>query len=371
MPKIFYLPLFTLTLFLVFSSATATNDKELRQQQKAAQKERQVQKQQRAEILNMAKKDFREYTRNLKKEYQDKLAEFKIDFKLKQVDLQAEHAAKVAEAESENQKKILNLFMVPNIKLNQPTLERLQKEATTFSDELFALKKQSAKQIHQERVAFEKRKNKLLTDRDRMALDKASKLGMTKNYAPIIATPIGDSLTKNEKRWNKRENKEVVKLKERNQKILSEFTNGEKLRDWKLQKMNDDFKLTWEEKSKLHELDTQYLFFNTILMQAVLGGEIDQQELITKISEINKNKKLINIDYKKIREKNRINRNKERKAISSLTREIGHNNITTGNSINTEGMGTGFSGESHVDTGDHVIEKDKHETEFEIKRSSE
>ncbi len=315
MPTRLYIPLFTLVLLFVFGSAIANSSKELRQQQKAAQKERQVEKKERTEKFKASQKEFKAYAKVLKKEYQEQLADFKIDFDLKRADLQAEHEVKVAEASAENEKKTMGLFMNANLKFDQSTLERLQKEAKTYSDELFVLKKQSAEDMHLERVAFEKRNNKLLAEGEQKAQDKASELGMTKDFSPIIASPIGGSLTRSEQRWNEKENKEVIKLKEKNIKIIRKFKNGKKFRNWELQNINDDFKLTWQEKSDLHELDSQYVFFNAMLMQAFQGGQIDQQEFVDEISEINKKKKLINIEYKKIREKNRIIRNKERKEI--------------------------------------------------------
>ena len=238
-----------------------------------------------------------------------------MDFDLNHAELQADHEARVAEAAAENEKKTMSLFVNSNYQIDQTALERLQIEAKIYSDELFALKKQFAEKIHQENIGFEKRKNKLLSGMDQDTLNKASELGMTKSLNPIIASPIGDLLTKTEQRWNEREKKEVIKLNEKNHKILGEFRNGKKLREWQLQKMDDDFKLTWEERSKLHTLDAQSLFFNSIMMQSFQGEQINHQELIDKISDINKKKKLINIEYKKIREKSRIKRNKERQNI--------------------------------------------------------
>lgn len=148
-----------------------------------------------------------------------------------------------------------------------------------------------------------------------MALEEASSLELTRKYPPILATPMGDGLTEQEQRWNKREKKEVVKLEQRNRKTLSAFRNGEKLRKWEIEKLNEDFKLTWDEKAELHALDSQQLFYNAMFMQAAQGGTIDQQDFMAKLAEINEQKKLINIEYRKIRDQNRIKRRKEKKAI--------------------------------------------------------
>lgn len=315
MIKRLYLLLFTLVLLFVFGSAIAGSSKELRQQQKAAQKDRQAQKKERTADFREAKKSFKEYTKNLNKDYREQVSDIKIEFDLKHTDLQADHETRVAEAATENEKKIMSLFVTPGIKFDEAALESLQNDAKAYSDELFALKNQFAEKVHLEKIGFEERKNELFTEMEKSALDKAEELGMTKPFSAIIAKPVGDTLTKNEERWNEKEQKEVIKLAERNKKLLSKFEHGKKLRDWQIQKMKDDFKLNWEEKSELHEFDAQSLFFNSLMMHAFQGGQVNQKELIDKISEINKKKKMINIKYKKFREKNRILRNKEKKNI--------------------------------------------------------
>ena len=90
------------------------------------------------------------------------------------------------------------------------------------------------------RVANTESKNALLLERDRTALDEASSLGLTRQHLPILATPFGDGLTRQEERWNDREKKAVQKIEERNRKTLSEFRNGEKLRQWELGNQNED-----------------------------------------------------------------------------------------------------------------------------------
>jgi len=305
------------TLFFINTSTLAEDSKELRKQQYAAQKERQVKKKERREEVKEAKAEFREYTRELKTEYREKLKDIETEFELKRVELEANHDSKVAVADAEYQKKFSDLFMKQNAKYDEKTIERLQQEGKVFADELFSLKKQSAEEIYQARVVNVENNNKLLLDRDRLALDKASELGLTKDYAPVLATPIGSTLTKKEKRWNEKEKKAVIKLKKANRKLLSKFRNGEKLRNWQIKLMNDDFKLTWDEKSELHGIDSQQLFFNTLIMRAMLGEQFDQESFMSKIAENNKQKNLIKIKYKKIRDQNEIKRRKEKKDILS------------------------------------------------------
>ena len=315
MRRILYPPLLALALLSLLNPATADESKELRKQRQAAQKERKTQKSERSKEISEGTKDFREYVRDLKMDYQEQVKELDTEFELRRVELKADHDARVAGAEAEYQKKLSSLFMRPGAEFNDQAIEQMQAEGKAFADELFALKKQSAEELHREQIAKEDRENALLSERDRMALDEASTLGLTGKYSPILATPIGDGLTKEEERWNERERKEVVKLEDRNKKTISKFRNGEKLRKWEIGNLNEDFKLTWDEKAELHALDSQQLFYNAMFMQAAQGGQVDQQKLMAEMAEINEKKKLIKIEYRKVRDKNRITRREEKKAI--------------------------------------------------------
>ncbi len=315
MTRILYLPLLALALASLANPATAAESKELREQRQVAQKERQAQKKERTSEINEATRAFREYTRDLKVDYQEQVKELDTDFEMRRVELKADHDVRIAGAEAEYQKKLSSLFMNPGREFDEQAMERMRAEGKRFADEQFALKRQSAEELHRERIASEERKNELLTEADQMAVDEASSLGLTRKYPPILATPIGDGLTKQEQRWNKQEKKEVVKLEKRNRKTVSAFRNGGKLRKWEIEKLNEDFKLTWDEKAELHALDSQQLFYNAMFMKAAQGGKVDQQDFMAKLAEINEQKKLINIEYRKIRDQNRIKRRKEKKAI--------------------------------------------------------
>lgn len=315
MTRILYLPLLAFAFASLANPATAAESKELREQRQVAQKERQAQKNERNSEINEATRAFREFARELKVDYQEQAKELDTDFELRRVELKADHDVRIAGAESEYQKKLSGLFMRSGAEFDEQAMERMQAEGKAFADQQFALKRQSAEEFHRERIANEERKNALLTEADQMALDEASSLDLTRKYPPILATPMGDGLTKQEQHWNKREKKEVVKLEKRNRKILSAFRNGEKLRKWEIEKLSEDFKLTWDEKAELHALDSQQLFYNAMFMQAAQGGTIDQQDFMAKLAEINEQKKLITIEYRKIRDQNRITRRKEKKAI--------------------------------------------------------
>ena len=317
MTRIFYLPVLILALLFVFNPAMADDSKELRKQRQDAQKERQIQKKERSNQIRENTKAFKEFTRQLTEEYREQVKEFDIEFELTEVELKAEHDAKVAEAEAEYQKKLTGLFMKPGVTFDQETIDKLQSDGKAYADELFALKKQSAEKLHQVRIAHEERKKQLLNENDKKALDEANSLGLTKDYAPIVASAIGDGLTSQEERWNETEKKELVKIKKKNQQTLSPFRNGEKLRNWEIQNQNKDFKLTWEEKAELHTLDAKQLFYNTMFMQAAAGEKIDQEALMAELADISKEKKLINIKYKKIADQNKIKRRQEKKGILS------------------------------------------------------
>ena len=311
--------LYPLLLAFAFLSsaglAMADSDAELRKQRQDAQRERQQRVLERNKEVNEALKTFRDYTRDLKSEYREQAKELDTAFKLREVELEADHDARVADAEAEYQKKLSALFTKPAVEFSDETIKQMQAEAKAFSDALFDLKKQSAEELHEALIANEEKKNALGTEMDQMALDKAESLGLTKAYPPILAAPIGGELTDQEERWNEKERKDVVKLEERNRTALSEFRNGAALRKWEIDNLNEDFKLTWEEKAKLQELNSEQGFYNALFLQAAQGGQVDQQKLMAELAELNKQKKLIAIEYKKIRDKNRITRRDEQKAI--------------------------------------------------------
>jgi hypothetical protein len=210
---------------------------------------------------------------------------------------------------------VMALFMNPGGQFTEEALEKMRAEAKAFSDALFELKKQAAEELQAAFIENEERKNALWTEMDKKALDKAESLGLTASIAPVLAGPIGDGLTDAEKRWNDKEQKNASKLEERNRQLLREFRNGAELREWEIANLNEDFRLTWEEKAKLQALDSEQGFYNAVFMQAAQGGQVDQHKLMAQMVEINEQKKLVGIEYKKIRDKNRITRRERKKAI--------------------------------------------------------
>jgi len=315
MKTILYPFLFAFALVSPPGFAAADDSAELRKQRQEAQKARQQQVSERNKANNEATRAFREYTRELKTRYRDQTRDLDTGFKLREVELKAEHDARVASAEADYQKKLMGVFMNPGGQFTEETIEQMRSEAKAFSDALFELKKQSAEELHAAFLENEQSKNALWTEMDQMALDEAESLGLTAGHSPVLASPIGDGLTDAEQRWNDREQKDVARLEERNRQLLSEFRNGAELRQWEIDNLNQDFRLEWEEKAKLHALDSEQGFYNSLFMQAAQGGEFDQQKMMAQMAELNEQKKLVGIEYRKIRDKNRITRREEKKEI--------------------------------------------------------
>ncbi|MGD8951878.1 MAG: hypothetical protein PVG62_14105 [Desulfobacterales bacterium] len=243
------------------------------------------------------------------------MEELDVEFELKRVELKADESAKVAVAEAEYQKKVTSLFMKPGVQFDAETTNKMQADGKAYADELFALQKESAEVLHKEMISNEKQKNELLLQMDQLALEKAASLGLMKEYDPILATPLGDGLTKQEEQWNDREYKEVAKIKERNQYTISEFEYGATLRAWEIKNREEDFELTWQEKAEEHALGAEQMFYNSLLMQSGQDGAVAQQEFLSRLAELNKEKQLIKIKYKKISDQNRIKRREEKKKI--------------------------------------------------------
>jgi len=307
--------LVTVALIIPANQIHAKEDKELQKQRQEAQKERQAEKTERSREIADATKSFREFSQSLKNEYPALLKDVDTEFELTQVDLQAERAAKIAEAEAAYQKKWTSLFIRPGGQMTMEALKEMEQEAKAHSNELFRIKEEAARIAHKEKMASEKQKHALLQERDTRALEEAHSLGLTKKYEPILATPIGGELTRQEEQWNEREEKEIEKTHTQNLQIVREFKNGAKLREWELSNMDKDFQLTWDEKRELHTIESQQIFFNNFLMQSAQGAEINQQEIMAKFAELGKQTKLVKIKYDTMRKKNSITRRGEKKKL--------------------------------------------------------
>ena len=301
-----------LALVLAFSPVNAQSTGDDR---RATQKGRQLEKSERNEAIKDATKKFRDYVRDVRIEYRDRVTELETEFELKRVELRTEYEAKIAEAEAERQRKIADLLTRPDTRLDAAAIEELRTQAQRFSDELFDLRKEAAGALHRARVEKEVRTNEILTEQDRLALEQASSLGLTREYTPILAESSGEALTEKEERWNERERQEVARLEDRIASLLNEYTTGEALRTWEIENLEEDFKLEWDEKSELHALESEHYFYDALLAYAVHTGAFDQKKLATKVTELAKRRKLIQTRYKEIRDRNRMARREERTEI--------------------------------------------------------
>lgn len=312
--KLLLVMMLSLAAVLPIGTSIAVDDKSVKTERREAQKLRQQQKNERNREIQDASRLFREFTRDLKKEYQESARDLDVNFKLQQVDMRAERNAKIAEREAEMQQKITQLFL-NSAESSDAALDQLKADMKSYSDQLFEIKKQAAIEEHGEYTKNELEKHRLMDERDETALDQAGDLGLRGNYEPILAKPIGDGLTKQEENWNARENKEVEKLFKSNQRLLGEFLYGKKLRAWELDNKRADFELEWQKKSELNTLNLEQSYFNSLFMQSSADGEFDQKAFNERMSEFQKQNRLINIKYKKIRDKNRILRTEQRREI--------------------------------------------------------
>lgn len=310
-------PLFIIALVIAFpfSSSYAEDEKTINAQRRDAQKQRQQLKNERNKSNSEALRGFRQFARSLKTEFKQKARALDTAFKLRKVDLNAEHQSRVAAAEAELQQSMTNMMLGGQNIDQQATLDKFRADLKAHSDKIYQLRKQAARAEHEAMIENELEKHRLLTQRDQQALDEARSLGLLDRPGPILATAIGDGLDKNEQRWNEREQKEVEKLYKNNQRPLAEFVSGSKLREWEIQNRRDDFTLEWQKNDELQALNGENNFYNLFLPQLATGDEANQQEVANRIAEISKQNKLINIKYRKIKDKTRIRRNEQKKKI--------------------------------------------------------
>jgi hypothetical protein len=313
--KWMFLAVVCLGFLLPLGMAQAQTDRELRDQRNAAQKERQAETTARNQQLSDATRVFREYARNLEQEYRERLRALDVEFELRQVQLQADQDRRVAVAEAELQKQWSALFMPTGSQDASDRLETMQEQAQAYSDELFRIKREAAEQLHREKMALVETQHGLLGEMDERILAEAESLGLTADYPPILATPIGGELTRQEEQWNQRAERDAERTRERNAATLSKYVNGERLRAWERANLEEDFQLLWAERDELRELDSQNAFFSTMMLQAGQGEEADPQALMERLSELRQQEQLIKIKYQQIRRENTIKRREERKLL--------------------------------------------------------
>lgn len=296
-------------------AAGAQTDKDLRDQRSAAQKERTEKKKQRDLEMADASRNLREYARELDTGYREKLRQVDVDFELKRVELEAGHKAKVAAAEAEFMRKLSVAMQASGTQDMQQRIAKLEVETKAMSEELFRLKEDAAAIEHKERMATEARKHEQLAEMDQAVLRKAEALGLTREPAPVLATPIGGELTRPEEQWNERERKEVRTLAERNRAALAKYANGVKLRDWERANMEEDFRISWDEKRELNDLASRRILFGAFMLQADPSRPADAESLTERLAEAGHQEKLVRIKYEQLRKTKAIERREERRKL--------------------------------------------------------
>jgi len=236
-----------------------------------------------------------------------------VEFRLQRTELRAERQIKTAEAEAELQQNMTQMFLNPSSAENPQHLEKFKAGMKTYQDKMYEIRKLAAQEEHEEFIANEIRKHELMTERDNRAMEEAKSVGLLDKHDPILATPIGGSLTPNEERWNEREKADVERLYKNNQRRVAEFSYGSKLRKWEIDNKREEFKLEWEKRAKLHELNAEQQYINNLMFSG--SNPENQQEIAKRLSEISKKSRVINIDHDKKSKLIRIRRNEEKRKI--------------------------------------------------------
>lgn len=308
---------FILTVFFFpMFGASAEEAKIIREQRLKAHNERLVKKRQRTKEIAKARKSYKSFVRDLKASYKSKLKELDTEFNLKRVELHADAQEKIAELEEENRKAMIRYLMKSDKSRNMESIEKMKTENNGYMNKLFVLRKTSAKAIHEERIAKENRKNALLEQRDKLALNKAESLGLLKEYAPILAKPINQGLAKSEARWNEQEKKNAERINKSNQSILRKIESDKKIREWKIKNLKADFDLRWRENEERNKIDCEAARYNALILYSS-GNTSDNAKrgYQSKLAELEKKKQMVKIKYKKINDQNMIGRREEEKRI--------------------------------------------------------
>jgi hypothetical protein len=295
----------------------AADDKALQVERREAQKQRQQQKNERAKLNREALQDFREFADEIKKEYTEKVRDLDTEYRLQKEELNAKRQMKIAEVDAELQKNMAGLF-INSASGKQASVEQLQVDMKAYSDKAFAIKQQAAQEEHEEFILNELRKHELLSERDDRVLAKAKELGLLDKSAPIRAQPIGGALTRNEERWNEREQKDVQRMFDSNQRYIAEFKHGKELREWEIENNREDFRLKAEKAQELHTLNSKQTWINSLMLSSQGNAQTDaehRQKFTDKLTEISRKTKEINIKYNKLNKQNNIKRSEERRKI--------------------------------------------------------
>ena len=305
--------MFALMTVLPHTFTDAAEDKAIQAERREAQKQRQQKKTERNKGNNEALRQFRAFVTELKREYRDKARDLDTEYRLQRTELRAERQMKTVEVEAELQQSITQLLLTPPNGNNQQSIEKLKEDMKVYQDKMYEVRKAGALQEHEELIANELRKHELMNQRDAKALDEARQLGLLDKHDPIVATAIGGSLTPSEERWNEREKVEVERMYQGNQRQLTEFIVGGKLREWEIGNKREDFELEWRKRAELHEISSEQQYFNSLVFSG--GGAQSPQEIAQQLTEISKKNQMINIKYNKLNQQNQTKRRVARRQI--------------------------------------------------------
>ncbi len=296
-----------------YTPAFAQDDKELRAQRSEAHKARSEERKQRNQDLSDAARELRDHARELEAAYKPEAQAIDTAYRLEEVRLRAEGAERVARAETEFQKEFTGAMFTQGAEPDAQRLQALEANARAYGERLFALKRQAAEEAHRARMQAEADKDRLRDSLDQKVLARAAELGLTRDYAPILARPIGGELTRQEEQWNQREEKEVAKIAERNAKLLAPYRNGQRLREWERTNAEEDFRLQWEEDAERQAITAQHSVYGMLLQPA--QGEAAGQAFMERAAELAEQERLIQIRYQQIRQEKTIKRREEKKRI--------------------------------------------------------
>jgi len=294
-------------------SAAAVDERELRTLRSEAQRDRQQQRKLRNQEYADAARTFRVDAGNLEADYEARARDIDTAFKLEEVALQADQERRVVTLEAELQKRVSTNVLAARGQDVAAGMQALERETRAIQDNLFDVRKEGAAMIQAARLRAEMEKDALFREMDQRALRRAEELGLTTAPPPIRATAIGGELTRQELQWNARELADVEKIAERNAKLLAKFVDGERRRAMEREILDEDFQLTWQERTELHALQSQQPFFNTFLMQ---GGDAaaDQQTFIDRMADNTEQQRIIRIRFEQIRKENAIKRHQARRS---------------------------------------------------------
>lgn len=136
-------------------------ERQLNEQSRAAQQERQQQKNDRNQEIREASSNLRQYATDLKNDYREQVRDLDTEFRLQQVDLKSEHQTRVAASEREFQTKMSSVYMQLG-NADEEAMNKLKAEMVERINHTFELRKQAAEAEHPAKVAIEESKIALL-----------------------------------------------------------------------------------------------------------------------------------------------------------------------------------------------------------------